>query len=157
MRQDRKGFFYFVDRIGDTFRWKGENVATSEVSEAIGAFPGVEQACVYGVAIPGADGRAGMATLVASHPLDLAAFREHLVNRLPEYARPLFLRLRSQIQTTATFKLVKNELVREGYDPAATGDIIYFHDGTRQAFVPLDQALYDRIQAGKIRELHGVR
>ena len=75
MRKDERGFFYFVDRIGDTFRWKGENVATSEVSEAICAFPGVKQANVYGVAIPGADGRAGMATLVADKGLDLTAFR----------------------------------------------------------------------------------
>src|SRR6266446_2635899 len=78
MRRDEKGFFYFVDRIGDTFRWKGENVATSEVSEAICAFPGVKEANVYGVAIPGTDGRAGMATIVADdRRLDLAAFRTH--------------------------------------------------------------------------------
>ena len=61
MRRDEQGYFYFVDRIGDTFRWKGENVATSEVSEAICAFPGIKEANVYGVAIPGTDGRAGMA------------------------------------------------------------------------------------------------
>ncbi len=71
MRKDEKGFFYFVDRVGDTFRWKGENVATSEISEAICAFPGVKEANVYGVTIPGADGRAGMATLVTGHDFDL--------------------------------------------------------------------------------------
>ncbi len=74
MRKDEKGFFYFVDRIGDTFRWKGENVATSEVSEAICAFPGVKHANVYGVAIPATEGRAGMATLVADHELDSLRF-----------------------------------------------------------------------------------
>ena len=118
MRKDEKGYFYFVDRIGDTFRWKGENVATSEVSEAICAFPGVKQANVYGVAVPGADGRAGMATLVTDDELDLAAFRTHLIDRLPEYARPLFLRIRNEMEVTATFKYTKTDLVRQGYDPA---------------------------------------
>ena len=70
MRQDARGYFYFVDRIGDTFRWKGENVATSEVAEAIGAFPGIKEATVYGVAIPGTDGRAGMAAIVADRELN---------------------------------------------------------------------------------------
>src|SRR5262249_37924460 len=89
MRQDDRGFFYFVDRIGDTFRWKGENVSTTEVAAALGAFPGVRDACVYGVAIPGCEGRAGMATIVADRGLDLAALHAHLVDRLPEYARPV--------------------------------------------------------------------
>src|SRR5712692_2484582 len=84
MRRDEKGYFYFVDRIGDTFRWKGENVATSEVSEAICGFPGIREANVYGVAIPGTDGQAGMAALVADDALDLVAFRAHLMKRLPD-------------------------------------------------------------------------
>jgi len=151
MRRDEKGFFYFVDRIGDTFRWKGENVATSEVSEAICAFPGVKEANVYGVAIPGTDGRAGMAALVAHDGLDLAALRTHLINRLPEYARPLFLRIQSELEVTATFKHTKNGVVRQAYDPAATGDVIYFNDAERHAFVRLDKATYDRIQIGQTR------
>src|SRR5207245_2140076 len=93
MRRDEHGYFYFIDRIGDTFRWKGENVATSEVSAAICTFPGVKEANVYGVAVPGAEGRAGMATIVAGDGLDLAAFRTHLADRLPDYAQPVFLRV----------------------------------------------------------------
>jgi len=151
MRRDADGYFYFVDRIGDTFRWKGENVATSEVSEAISAFPAVKAANVYGVTIPDADGRAGMAALVTDDGLDLAAFRAHLVDRLPEYARPLFVRLCSELDVTATFKHTKSEFVRQGYDPAATADVIYFNDPDRRAFVRLDTALYERIQAGQIR------
>jgi fatty-acyl-CoA synthase len=151
MRQDEAGYFYFVDRIGDTFRWKGENVATSEVSEAICAFRGVRDANVYGVQIPGTEGRAGMAALVAENGLDLAAFRAHLIARLPAYARPLFLRLRSGMELTATFKYTKHEFVRQGYDPAATADLLYFNDPERQALVRLDQALYERIQAGQFR------
>jgi len=151
MRKDEKGYFYFVDRIGDTFRWKGENIATSEVSEAICAFPGVKQANVYGVAIPGTDGRAGMAALVTEDELDLAAFRTHLIKRLPDYARPLFLRIRNEMEVTATFKHTKNSFVCQGYDPVATGDVVYFNDQERQAFVRLDKALYDRIQTRQLR------
>ena len=151
MRKDEKGYFYFVDRIGDTFRWKGENVATSEVSDAISAFPGIKEANVYGVAIPGTDGRAGMAAVVTDPELDLAAFRTHLVKCLPDYARPVFLRIRSELEVTATFKHTKTHLAREGYDPTATGDVIYFDDPKRQAFVRLDEELYQGIQSGWIR------
>ncbi len=151
MRRDERGFFYFVDRIGDTFRWKGENVSTSEVAEAICAFPGVKQASVYGVALPAADGRAGMAALVADNGLDLAAFRTHLVHRLPRYARPLFLRLRDQMEVTGTFKYTKAHLIRQGYDPTASADILYFNHPEEDAFVRLDEPLYERIQAGQIR------
>jgi fatty-acyl-CoA synthase len=151
MRKNEKGFFYFVDRIGDTFRWKGENVASSEVSEAICAFPGVQQAIVYGVTVAGTDGRAGMATLVTETEFDLAAFRAYLTSRLPHYARPLFLRVRNEMEVTGTFKYTKVDFVRQGYDPAATEDVLYFNDPEHQAFVRLDKALYDRIQAGEIR------
>jgi fatty-acyl-CoA synthase len=150
MRMDRNGFFYFVDRIGDTFRWKGENVATSEVAAALCEFPGVRQAEVYGVEIPGTDGRAGMAAIVGSPELDLAALRAHLVRRLPEYARPLFLRLRSELPVTSTFKYQKTELVRQGYDPSITSDAIFFSDPERQELIPVDEALYRQIQCGQI-------
>jgi fatty-acyl-CoA synthase len=151
MRKDEHGYFYFVDRTGDTFRWKGENVATSEVSEAICGFPGIKEATVYGVAMPGTDGRAGMAAIVTVDGLDLAAFRTHLADRLPEYARPLFLRVRGDLEVTATFKHIKSALAREGYDPVAIGDAIYFNDRERQAFVRLDKPLYDRIQNGRLQ------
>ncbi len=151
MRKDDKGFFYFVDRIGDTFRWKGENVATSEVSEAICAFPGVAHANVYGVAIPNTEGRAGMVALVTEPDLDLHAFREHLITRLPSYARPLFLRVRDNIEVTGTFKYSKTDLVRQGYDPVSTADVIYFDNPESQSLIRLDKALYDRIQVGQIR------
>jgi fatty-acyl-CoA synthase len=151
MRKDAKGYFSFVDRLGDTFRWKGENVSTSEVAEAICAFPGVKAATVYGVTIPGAEGRAGMAALVTSDALDLVAFRRHLIDRLPSYARPLFFRLRRDLELTGTFKYTKNNLVRDGFDPAATDDIIYFNHPERDVLVRLDEGLYDRIQSGQIR------
>jgi fatty-acyl-CoA synthase len=151
MRKDEQAYFYFVDRIGDTFRWKGENVATGEVAEAICKFPGITQANVYGVAIPEADGRAGMAALTTPEDLDLVAFRAHLLALLPGYAQPLFLRIRKEMEATATFKYTKSVLVREGYDPAATSDVIYFNDRDLGAFVPLKAELFDRIQTGRIK------
>ena len=150
MRRDDEGYYYFVDRLGDTFRWKGENVSTAEVEAAIVRFAGVVDAAVYGVAVPRAEGRAGMASVVADGPLDLVAFRAHLVEHVPSYARPLFVRVRSALAVTATFKHSKAELAREGYDPATTSDVIYVDDPRRQAFVRLDAALYDSIQTGEV-------
>jgi fatty-acyl-CoA synthase len=153
MRRDEQGYFYFVDRVGDTFRWKGENVASCEVAEVMTQFPGVTEAVVYGVAIPGTDGRAGMAAIVAGEErkLDLAALREHLIKHLPEYARPLFVRIRSELEITATFKQMKNDLIRQGCDPRSIPDPLYFNDAGRRAFVPLDRALYERILTGQER------
>jgi fatty-acyl-CoA synthase len=150
MRQDKGGYFYFVDRIGDTFRWKGENVATSEVSEVITAFPGIKEANVYGVEVPRRDGRAGMAALVVSDSVDLTVFRDHLVKTLPGYAQPLFLRICGKLEITATFKQKKAALVQLAYDPSKTNDPIYFNDPEQRAFVRLDKKVYDRIQSGQV-------
>ena len=151
MRKDEQGYFYFVDRVGDTFRWKGENVATCEVSEAICSFPGVKHANVYGVTVPATEGRAGMATVVTEDELDLAEFRQHLMNRLPPYARPLFLRIRKNMDLTGTFKYSKTDLARQGFDPAASEDAVYFNNLESGAFTRLDQQLYERIQTSAIR------
>jgi fatty-acyl-CoA synthase len=150
MRRDENGFFYFVDRVGDTFRWKGENVATSEVAAAICAFDGVADASVFGVEIPGCDGKAGMAVLVADGTIDLAALRRHLAERLPSYARPLFLTIRGEIAVTGTFKHSK-AAGGPSCDPAASADPIYFNDPARDAFVRLDADLYRRIRSGDVR------
>ena len=151
MRKDERGFFYFVDRTGDTFRWKGENVAASEVASVICSFPGVMHANVYGVEIPGNEGRAGMAALAVDGDLDLAALRVDLIRRLPSYARPLFLRIRNGLDLTGTFKYTKTDLVRQGYDPLATADAIYFDHPDKGGFVPLDRSLFDEIGTGRIR------
>jgi fatty-acyl-CoA synthase len=151
MRQDEQGFFYFVDRVGDTFRWKGENVSTTEVAGVIAACPGVADATVYGVSVPGSEGRAGMAAVVAAADFDPGELRRALVTRLPDYARPLFLRIVSALELTGTFKLRKQELALEGYDPARVRDALYIEDATRAAYVPLDAELHSRLQAGKLR------
>jgi len=156
MRQDADGFFFFIDRVGDTFRWKGENVSTTEVAETINLFHGVTETNVYGVQVPGHDGRAGMAAIVCDNNIDLAALRAHLVQRLPDYARPLFVRIRGEIEVTATFKQKKIDLVKQGFDPTTTTDAIYFNDPQTRAFVRLDAALYKRILVGEIK-LSGAR
>jgi fatty-acyl-CoA synthase len=151
MRRDARGYFYFVDRIGDTFRWKGENVSTAEVAEAIGACAGVVDTVVYGVAVPGTEGRAAMAAIVAGPEFSLAGLRRHLEERLPDYARPLFLRIRDAIAMTGTFKPQKQDLLRDGYDPAASTDALYFDDRRRQAFVTLDATLHGSLKSGGLR------
>jgi fatty-acyl-CoA synthase len=151
MRKDERGYFYFVDRVGDTFRWKGENVATSEVSETLSTFPGVRHANVYGVTIPSTEGRAGMAGLITDDAFDLAQLRRHLDTFLPAYARPLFLRMCKQMDLTGTFKYSKAELVRQGFDPRMCGDALYFRSPASGDFEKVDQALYDRIHTGAVR------
>src|SRR5215831_13433122 len=151
MRQDEQGFFYFVDRVGDTFRWKGENVSTAEVAGVIAGCPGVVDAAVYGVIVPGTDGRAGMAALVPGEGFDLAGLRSALQERLPAYARPLFLRIVAAIELTGTFKLRKHELALEGYDPTRVRDAVYLDDGERNEYVRLDARLHGQLQAGTLR------
>ena len=151
MRKDEKGYYYFVDRIGDTFRRKGENVAASEVEETICRFPGILHANVYGVAVPGVAGKVGMAALVADRALDLKALRAHLAQCLPAYACPVFLRMCPQVELTGTFKYSKTELVRQAYYPAASSDALYFDSPEDSAFVSLDESRFERIQRGEFR------
>ena len=153
LRRDARGYFYFVDRIGDTYRWKGENVATSEVSEALTAFPGIREASVYGVPVPGLDGKVGMASLVVDDPrrIDLPALFAHCGARLAEFARPLFLRFPNHLDMTGTFKQRKIDLVAEGFDPLRVDDPLYVADPARQTYRPLDRPLYDAILSGSLR------
>jgi len=151
MKQDELGYFYFVDRIGDTFRWKGENVATSEVSEALGVIPGVLEANVYGVSVPGMDGRAGMAALVVDGDFKLDTLAKDLAGSLPAYARPVFLRLRPQMEITGTFKQRKVELVQDGFDPATIGEPIYWLDPATYEYEFLDAARYADIVSGRVK------
>jgi fatty-acyl-CoA synthase len=150
LSQDRLGYYYFVDRVGDTFRWKGENVSTREVSEVLAATPGVQEASVYGVAVPHAEGRAGMAAIVTGEGFDLAALRTRMEEALPPYAQPLFVRLTAALAVTGTFKPRKMDLIADGFDPAKQGGPLYFHD-REVGFVPLTPELFARIVAGEER------
>jgi fatty-acyl-CoA synthase len=151
MRRDERGFYFFVDRVGETYRWKGENVSTTEVLTVLTAAPGVLDGVVYGVEVPGADGRAGTAALVVDARFDLAEFRAEVARRLPAYARPVFVRLLQNLETTGTFKPRKQELVQAGFDPSRIRDKLYFDDPKAQAYVPLDDALFAAIAAGSVR------
>jgi fatty-acyl-CoA synthase len=151
MRHDHDGFVYFMDRIGDTFRWKGENVSTQEVAHALTEFPGVRAACVYGVVVPYAEGRAGMAAMVADSELDMGGLYSHLVQRLPPYARPLFVRLVKELETTETFKTKTRALIDEGFDPGKCGGQLYFVDRAAGGFTPLRLQDFASIASGAIR------
>src|ERR1700676_1786699 len=151
MKLDEAGFFHFVDRVGDTFRWIGENVATSEVNEAVLDCPGVADATTYGVEIPGADGRAGMAAIVVDDGFDLAEFHIRLSRRLPAYACPVIVRFCTALDTTETFKQKKHQLAREGFDPRLVTDPLFFQDPKSGTYRPIVVDVYARILEGAIR------
>jgi len=150
MSRDALGYYYFVDRVGDTFRWKGENVSTRDVADNIAAAPGVKEDTVYGVAVPHHEGRAGMAAVVTGEGFDLDVLRSAMEFALPAYAQPVFLRLTPALAVTGTFKPRKLDLMTDGFDPGRIPTQLYFHD--REAgFVPLGPALYERIASGEER------
>jgi fatty-acyl-CoA synthase len=151
MKLDEQGYFHFVDRVGDTFRWKGENVATSEVNQAVLDCPGVVDATTYGVVIPGADGRAGMVAAVVDRRFDLDTFRDHLARRLPAYACPVAVRICAALDTTETFKQKKQELVQDGFNPHRLTDPLFFKEPKSGAYRPIDADAYARILDGSIR------
>lgn len=144
----------FVDRLGDTFRWKGENVATTEVEAAFEDFPGIEQTVVYGVQVPNADGRAGMAAVTLRAEPDasrLAALAKHLQAALPAYAVPLFLRLRSEHELTGTFKARKGSLKQQGFDPEQVVEPLFVLRDRDRGYEPLTPQLYADIRDGRLR------
>ncbi|MGH7896393.1 MAG: AMP-binding enzyme, partial [Candidatus Binatia bacterium] len=151
LRRDRDGYFYFVDRLGDTFRWKGENVSTQEVAETLNRAPGIAEATVYGVRVPGQDGRAGMAALVLREgaAFDRAAFYAHADRELPAYARPLFLRVGPEITVTGTLKQRKSDYREQGFDPELVSDPLYFRDDAARSYVPLTSELYAEIASSR--------
>lgn len=150
MRMDADGYLYFVDRIGDTFRWKGENVSTTEVAERLQAFEGIAQATVYGVEVPGAEGRAGMAALVVEGPFDPKAFSAHVAAELPPFAQPLFVRVLPAMETTGTFKIRKMDLVADGFDPQKVTGPLFFHDPKR-GYVRLTKLGHEKITSGAVK------
>ncbi|XP_063983457.1 long-chain fatty acid transport protein 4-like isoform X2 [Diachasmimorpha longicaudata] len=149
--QDELGYFYFKDRTGDTFRWKGENVATAEVEGVVSNVAGHRDTTVYGVQVPGMEGRAGMAAIVDPECLlDFKALAEGLDRALPSYARPIFLRIVKELEMTSTFKLKKINLQKEGFDPNKIQDKVYFRSGNKE-YVEVTPELYQEIISGSAK------
>jgi acyl-CoA synthetase (AMP-forming)/AMP-acid ligase II len=142
------GWIDFADRVGDTFRWKGENVSTTEVAEILNGAPGVEESNVYGVQVPGSEGRAGMVSLHCTDTFSIDAFAAFVVEQLPGYQRPYFLRIQKGMRITGTFKHQKVDYQREGYDPSLVTDPLYLLEGDK--YVPLDGELYQAIQSQRV-------
>ncbi len=153
LRRDADGWYWFVDRIGDTFRWKGENVATQEVADVLNGTPGVSESSVYGVEIPGSDGRAGMAAVVLEDgaAFDGAAMWRQADAHLPRYAMPAFVRLVASMEVTGTLKQRKQNLAAEGFDAARVTDPLFVRDDDTRAYVALDDARRAAITAGRLR------
>ncbi|KAM4708726.1 long-chain fatty acid transport protein 6 [Discoglossus pictus] len=153
MVQDHDNYLYFRDRIGDTFRWKGENVATTEVSDIVGMLDFIQEANVYGVAVQGHEGKVGMASIILkpNQTLDLKSIYEQVATYLPGYASPRFLRLQESMEVTGTFKQQKFRLVEQGFDPSTIQDQLYFLDDSAKSYVPLTKDIYDRILSGQIK------
>jgi fatty-acyl-CoA synthase len=150
MRQDSEGYFYFIDRIGDTFRWKGENVSTAEVEQRLVDAPGVKEVIAYGVPVPGAEGKAGMVTLVVEGRFSAKDFAAYADEQLPHYARPVFIRLAKTLETTGTFKYRKVDLVAEGFNPEKIDGQVYVRGG-KSGYAKLTGEGFAAIQSGHNR------
>ena len=148
LRRDGDGFYYFVDRIGDTFRWKGENVSTAEVADVITHDDGIDEATVIGVPVPNMDGQAGLAAVVPSGKFDARRF-SNAVSELPPYAQPRFVRVMDGLAKTGTFKIQKNELRKEGVDPATVGDPLYVR--TTDGYEPLTAERWIDVKEGRLK------
>jgi acyl-CoA synthetase (AMP-forming)/AMP-acid ligase II len=154
LRVDWRRDLYFADRLGDTFRWKGENVSTFEVQEQVSSWPAAKEVNVYGVAVPGTEGRAGMAAIVLAEGarFDPASFKAHVDAALPKFARPVFVRVEeASLETTSTMKLKKGDLQKQGIDPVKTRAPLYVRHPRSDQYVPLDGPVHADIVAGRIR------
>uniref|UniRef100_A0A9J7ZW40 long-chain-fatty-acid--CoA ligase n=1 Tax=Cyprinus carpio carpio TaxID=630221 RepID=A0A9J7ZW40_CYPCA len=153
LRIDHDNFVYFHDRVGDTFRWKGENVATTEVADILMMVDCIEEANVYGVKVEGHEGRIGMAAvkLKEGREFDCINTCSVLANYLPVYARPRFIRIQNSLEVTGTFKMKKVKLVEEGFDPTLIRDPLYFLDLPQKKYIPLSQEIHKSIVSQDIK------
>jgi fatty-acyl-CoA synthase len=146
MRYDEEDFFYFVDRIGDTYRWKGENVSTAEVADVIAQTPGVKETTVCGIHVPGMEGQAGLAAVVLENGRFDAEQFWRVAQELPSYAQPRFVRVIDNFDTTATFKIQKVALRKEGIDPVKQAGRVYVRQD--RGYAPLTPELWSEIAGG---------
>ena len=152
LRMDEEGYLYFCDRTGDTFRWKGENVSTMEVEATMANILELRDVVVYGVEVPGSEGRAGMAAIVGDEQtVNLADLGQKLFLSLPPYAVPVFIRLIKACDLTGTFKLRKVQLRNEGFDQGKVSDPLYLLDHAQRTYVPLTPEVQQQLEMGTIR------
>ena len=145
VKMDEEGYVYFTDRTGDTFRWRGENVSTTEIENTASKIIKNLQVACYGVEIPGAEGRAGMIAIVHQDDINLADLCRELQERLPTYAVPLFVRVVEKLEYTATEKIIKRKLREEGFDINHIVDPLYFMDPVSKTYIPLSEDVYKKI------------
>lgn len=161
MRQDKDGRVFFVDRLGDTFRWKSENVSTNEVADVLGQFEQIQETNVYGVQVPHADGRCGCAAIVMAagvtqDQFDSEGLANHVISTLPRYAVPIFLRMTGALQYTGTFKMQKGQAKREGVDldlieKSGTGDTVYWLPSDGKSYMPFRRIEWEALKSGQVR------
>lgn len=150
--RDEYGYIYFHDRTGDTFRWHGENVSTTEVESVISKALGLRDVVVYGVTVPGTEGRAGMAAVVdPDSKISFETLARSLKQLLPSYAIPVFLRIVHKVEVTGTFKLQKSTLKKEGFDIGIIEDKLFYFDPKAIMYFALDESKYEKIIRGEIR------
>jgi acyl-CoA synthetase (AMP-forming)/AMP-acid ligase II len=144
----------FVDRFGDTFRWKGENVSTLEVEAILSSFPAIQNSAVYGAAIPNTEGKAGMAavTLESTLKFDIDELSQFVVSSLPSYSIPIFIRIMEELEmTSSSYKIIKTTLTKEAYDLSVVKNPIHFWDSSSKKYVPFSDSLYQDLKDGKLR------
>ena len=161
MREDSDGRVFFVDRLGDTFRWKSENVSTNEVADVLGQFDQIHEANVYGVQVPHTDGRCGCAAIVMASDMTEAKFdfeglARHVIATLPRYAVPIFLRMTGALQYTGTFKIQKGQAKREGVDldlieKSGSRDRVYWLPGDAKSYIPFRKKDWEALKRGQVR------
>jgi len=153
LTRDEYGYYYFQDRFGDTFRWKGENVSTNEVEGVISKSVKLNDVCVYGVEVNGIEGKAGMACIVdPQRQVNMKELYTDISHTLPLYASPMFIRLSNEIAQTGTYKFQKTTLRKESFNPTECGDDhLFYFDGKQKKYLPLDQNFYDEILNQQIR------
>jgi len=149
---DKDGFYYFIDRAGDSFRWKGENVSTTEVCAIVSSCEGIKEANVYGVPVPNYDGKACMASLLVADNIDFSRLYNAFKESLPTYARPYFLRIRREENSkTSTFKFLKTVYAAQGFDPEQMSDDLYFLNKEAETYVPLTSEVFNNIVGNHYR------
>eukprot|EP01135_Chromosphaera_perkinsii_P004916 Nk52_evm21s304 gene=Nk52_evmTU21s304 len=155
LKIDKDGFYYFIDRVGDSFRWKGENVSTAEVADVLSEIKDVGEVAVYGVSVKNNYGKAGMARISGKNggKINLTKLYNFVLDKLPKYACPLFLRVSTEasLDKTSTLKFQKFSLSKDGYDPIRIAenskDLVFFRDETKKQFIPLTSEVFNLINS----------